>query len=369
MKNILILKFPYASNFGGGEQHTLSVVDNLSKKGFKFYLISTCQVLLSEFKKRDLPQLHIGGGIEPVTPKAVLIFPFLAPFLFFEFLGILIYFRFFKNFKTLYCLSLTEKLLATFPAALLGYKIIWVEHSMLDDWLTRNPWRYLYVLFSGLATIVCISKALADQVISLKIPEKNVKFIYPGIDLNKFTYYPKNQSLKVVVGTVSRLDKEKGIDILLKTAPEILKKYPNIIFNIVGKGKQEKALKELAEKLALGDSVKFLGFRKSVEVLKTFDILVLPSLKRESLGIILLEALSCGVPVVASQIGGTKEIIAGNEVGFLVPPNDLVALENAIIKLVSDVNLRKKMAVQGRKLIEEKFSQDIFIKNFEKLLS
>ena len=147
---ILILKFPYSSQLGGGEKHTLNLAESLKERGYKFYLVSSCKVLLKEFKKRKWPAMKLWMGKEPVTEAWVFLFLLFSPILILELFFVLLYHRIFKEIKILYCLSLTDKIIATPIARIFGMKVIWVEHTSIGRSLKLNPWRIFYVLWSRL---------------------------------------------------------------------------------------------------------------------------------------------------------------------------------------------------------------------------
>lgn len=120
-KKILILKFPYSSVMGGGEKHTLTLAEELGKKGLEFKLLSSDSVLLDEFKKRRWDYKKIHPAKEPVAKWSILIFPIFIPWIVLR-LGLSLFYHRLKGFKVIFCLSLTEKIIITPWAKLLGYK-------------------------------------------------------------------------------------------------------------------------------------------------------------------------------------------------------------------------------------------------------
>ena len=158
--NVLIFKFPYSSLFGGGEVHTLQLVEQLSRRGWKFFLVSSCHVLLEEFAKRKWYAIPLAISKEPVTIPAILIFALFSPMILLQLSAILLYYRIVKNVRALYCLSLTEKILVTPVARLLGIRVYWMEHLLMERWIQMNPYRWSYVLNSRLARIVPVSEAV-----------------------------------------------------------------------------------------------------------------------------------------------------------------------------------------------------------------
>jgi glycosyltransferase involved in cell wall biosynthesis len=163
---------------------------------------------------------------------------------------------------------------------------------------------------------------------------------------------------KLVIGSVGRLEAAKGYEFLLRGLPDILKRNPDVVVRIAGRGDLLGPLENLAAELGLGDRVEFVGFTANIkEFMESIDIYVQPSVC-EALGIANLEASAMGVPVVASDVGGIPECVVNCETGYTVPPRDPEALCQAIAKLVSDPALRAQMGKAGSDLIKEKFRHD-----------
>jgi glycosyltransferase involved in cell wall biosynthesis len=367
--NILILKFPYGSAFGGGELHTLQLCEGLKKRGHNFYLASSCRVLLNEFKKRNWPAQKIWGGKEPVSISGVILFTLLSPYLFWRLFFLLLKYK--AKFKTnkLYCLSLTEKLLAVLPAKLLGYSIFWIEHLRIERWLTQNPYKFLYVLLSRLAITITVSQAVKKQLVDLGLKENKVKVIYNGINTKKFKKLPVTRyTLYTTIGTACRLCVEKGVDYLIRAFAKVVKQNPNVELLIAGEGPEKENLKKLTSNLNIKDKVKFLGFVKIMpDFLNQLDIFVLTPTRRESFGIAAAEASACEKPVVATDISGLSEVVKDGETGFIVESKNIEAIANTLVKLAKNKDLRTKMGRKGRERVEKYFTIDKMIDNFEKV--
>ncbi|MFH1598162.1 MAG: glycosyltransferase family 4 protein [Patescibacteria group bacterium] len=373
MTNVLILKFPYDSAYGGGEKHTISLVRGLISQDFNFYLASSCPVLLREFKKRGWHNQKTWAGFEPVSKWSAIVFPLLAPLTFPKLACTVFYYRFFKQVRIIYCLSLTEKLLIAFWAKLLGVRVFWTEHTTIDRWLTKNPWRWLYVWHSRLVTVVPISQAIKNQLLEIGVKEKNIKVIYPGIDLGKIDIVRRNFERRFkksfIIGTICRLEPEKGIEYLMQATKRALPLIPNISLIIVGDGGARKNLEWLAKKLEIDQVTQFVGFQHNIEKwYPLFDLFALPSAIRESFGISLVEALAFEVPVVASQMGGVTEIIEEKETGYLVPPKNSDALSEKIIYIYKNYQEARQAAKRGRLKVEKMFSLDLMVEEYYKLL-
>jgi glycosyltransferase involved in cell wall biosynthesis len=170
-----------------------------------------------------------------------------------------------------------------------------------------------------------------------------------------------------VLLSVGRLSKQKGLQHLLRAMPEVHKEISNARLVLVGAGEDEAALKDLTGELGLEGAVSFLGWRSEIpEFLKDTDLLVLPSLW-EGMPNVILEAMACGVPAVATEVGGTPELVSDGETGFLVPPADSDALARSIITLLQDRELRTRMGQQAHELARSKFSPERMIERNEQL--
>ncbi|MDP2684695.1 MAG: glycosyltransferase family 4 protein [bacterium] len=360
MKNVLIFKFPYSSLYGGGEQHTIMLVNGLLKKGFNFYLSSSCPVLLQEFSKRHWPAKKSWGGIEPVSKGALLIWPFIAPIIFINLFAKLIYYKFSKKIDILYCLSLGEKILATLPARLLGIRVVWVEHLTVERWLSMNPLKIFYKLFSNFVSIVVISNIIKQQLHKMiGIKEQKITVIYNGVNLKQFKMRENNwaQAARYNIGCIARLEKEKGIEFLIQAIKIIREFIPFVRLIVVGEGREKKKLRWLSERLGLQENIQWVGHQGEIEKwYHYFDAFVLPSVIRESFGITLIEAMASGVPVIASKIGGIPEIIEDGVTGLLTKPGNSQDLADKLMFLYNNRSITRVYIDKSRELVEEKFS-------------
>jgi L-malate glycosyltransferase len=175
-----------------------------------------------------------------------------------------------------------------------------------------------------------------------------------------------------VVGVVSRLMKIKGHEYFLRAAALVAARIPRIRFVIVGDNKIDQGyreeLKQLAITLGLQDQVIFTGFRLDVpELLSALTVSVHPSLGLEGLSNSLLESLATGLPVVATRVGGTPEIVEDGVNGLLVPPADADALAGAICRLLENGELAANLGHAGRQLVFSRYSLDRAVATTEQL--
>ncbi|MBU1177797.1 glycosyltransferase family 4 protein [Patescibacteria group bacterium] len=371
--NILILKFPHNSALGGGELHTWQLFSALEKRGHKFYLASTCSVLLPEFIKRQWPTQKVWLGREPVSISGLIIFTLLSPYLCWRLFFLLLKYKTKHQTNKLYCLSLTEKLLATIPAKLLGYSVFWMEHLRIERWLRQNPYRFLYVWLSNWASTITVSQAVKKQLVSLGLKEKKVTVIYPGIDTNRFKPDPlpaTRYSLLPTIGTVCRLCPEKGVAYLIKAFQKIAAQNPNVELQVAGEGPEKKNLQKLASKLGVKNKVRFLGFVADIpKFLNQIDIFALTPIRRESFGIAAAEASACGKPVVATNISGLAEVVVDGQTGLVVESKNVTQTAQALLQLVKNQGLRDQMGKSGRAHVEKHFTVKRMIDRFENTFS
>jgi len=160
-----------------------------------------------------------------------------------------------------------------------------------------------------------------------------------------------------VVGTVARLTREKGIDY----AVESLRRLPGVFLVVVGDGPERESLETMAASLGVDGRTIFLGEREDVEeILPAFDVCLVPS-RTESHGMTAAEALACGVPVVASDVGGLRSLVVDGRTGLLVKRGDTAGYGAAVARLLGDPSLAAHLARAGRAHIEENFSYDAMV--------
>ncbi|MCB0395752.1 MAG: glycosyltransferase [Flavobacteriales bacterium] len=193
------------------------------------------------------------------------------------------------------------------------------------------------------------------------IPGGPPLFILPfGIDTTRFVpIQTQIQDQSLTIGTVKSLEDIYGIDLLIKAFANLYSQYTASPLNllIVGDGSRRKEYEALVSSLGIKEKTVFTGKVSAEEVVRyhqEIDVFVNMSY-RESFGVAVLEASSCGVPVLASDIGGLKEVVKNGETGMLLPSGDVGVLTQALERLCSDQQLRRTMGLNGRKFVEENY--------------
>ncbi len=351
---VLFLSFPYASSRGGGERYTEQVVEGMLRAGHETFLRSSSEALLATFKKRGWNAAALWCGLEPVTPVAVLLFPFSAILSTGVLLCTLAWFRFKRNVQTIVCLSLTEKLIATPIARLFGMRVVWTEHLVVGRSLTLNPYRYWYAACARLARVVTVSEAAARALVGVGVPRQHISLIPPGV-APRAAVSPAPE--KPVVGAVSRLSREKNVALLLEAFTLIVKKLPEARLEIFGDGPERTSLEALAAKLGIARATTFHGYVERAMETARFSVCVVPS-AREAFGMAALEAMSRGIPVVATRVGGLPEVIEDGETGRLVPQNDARVITDAALELLGDKERAARMGEAGRLRAARLFTEE-----------
>jgi glycosyltransferase involved in cell wall biosynthesis len=223
--------------------------------------------------------------------------------------------------------------------------------------------------------IIVISEATRDYVLRLGAKPSKVKVVYNGVDLERFRPIPrKREEMRkklgipmnaIVVLTVRRLVYKNGIDTLIDSAKIAIKENPHIIFLVVGKGPDMENVRVQIAQLGISTNFRLAGFVSDADLPSYYnlsDLFVLPSKSGEGLPLVALEAMACGLPVVATNVGGIREILI-NDYGKLVPPNQPELLAKTILDFVAiDFSSRKG---ELRAMVENRFSWDA---NVERLV-
>ena len=254
-------------------------------------------------------------------------------------------------------------------------KLIFTQHmdSRYDKKDLFHKWVY-----KNIDKVICITNDMKKNHIEhTPINENQIEVVHNGIDLNKFRRnldldkkrFLEEKSLpkdRLIIGTVARLDRLKNQKLLIEVADNLIQDYKDKIHFILvgdetnsvsGKNYKNELISFIKEK-KLDDYFSIFGFSKEIEKFYSIlDIFVLTTIK-ESFGLVLLEAMAMGLPVIASNRGGPPEIIEHEVNGFLFDPDNQKELVTQLYKLISDEKLRKSMGEKSVELVKNKFNLD-----------
>ncbi|MCA1961093.1 MAG: glycosyltransferase family 4 protein [Desulfomonile sp.] len=197
-------------------------------------------------------------------------------------------------------------------------------------------------------------KALVQQ----SAPHQPVLVIPNGVDVVRFRPpETRGEDPAVRIGFVGRLVHQKGVDVLMQAVALLEPELPFVI-DIVGDGAERQELRSLAANLGVEDRVRFLGWKAGEELPELYrrmDAFVLPS-RDEGMPNVVLEAMASGLPVVATRVAGTEELVCDGKTGLIVPPEDHQALAAALRRTITDGTARTAMGAAGRRLVEARYT-------------
>ena len=238
-------------------------------------------------------------------------------------------------------------------------------------WLRRllSPWVQRHV---------AVSQHLADYLVDrVGIPQRRVRQIYNGVDTQRFQGREPGGAghggvgRRFVIGTVGRICAVKDQATLIRAFARLLERHPEradaIHLVLVGSGPDEAELRRLTEELGVASRVEWAGNCSNVaERLEAFDLFVLPSLA-EGIPVTVLEAMACGLPVVASRVGGLPELVEEGETGTLVPAQDPERLCDVLDGYLLDEARCRAEGAAGRRRALQRFSLEAMVAAYENL--
>jgi L-malate glycosyltransferase len=347
---------------GGAENGVVNVVNRLDERLFKIsvYVFKTGFAFESRLRK-DVQLVHVPKR-EGNDPMAVLRLALLLrrdrPHIVHT-----------HNWSTLVEGMLAAKI-ARVPI------IVHSEHGTVrKEWLPqiyaqRISWRCA-------DRVLAVSESLKQHLVrEIGFPAQRIISIQNGVDTDRFQPNGERMALReglgwpargFIIGSVGRLVPVKNYATLLRAAARVASRVPQLTLALVGDGPLDGELKTLAEQLGIADRVSFLGYRDDVpNLLNAMDIFVLPSL-REGMPNAVLEAMACGLPVIASEVGGASEIVRDRENGLLVCPTDVEQLSQHLYQLALSPERCRAMGIAGRRCIEREFKMEHMVNKYTNL--
>jgi len=239
----------------------------------------------------------------------------------------------------------------------------------------EGRWRYWLNRITSVLTdrVVCVSQQVADFIVQEVGISRHKTLVVPnGIDVRNFEHLPTKQQARamlglsfdrILIGTVARLDRVKRLDVLLQA----MRSLRDVHIVIVGDGPERVRLEAMSARLGLASHIHFVGQQDDVRTwLAAMDVFVLSS-DWEGMSNAVLEAMAAELPVVATTVGGTPEVVVDGMTGLLVPPRDPQALAQAIHALLVDPERRNKMGQAGRDRVRHHFTVERMVEKTESL--
>ena len=331
MKKFRILHVVMAKIWGGGEQYVYDVCQEMRRQGhMTFVLVDESNFLLkqryAEVAIVITANLYCAAGLLSIRNINC-----------------------HSGHGAFLCLML--KFLTGRKMVLFKHNALPAKHDLYHRWLIKNT-----------DAVICVSKLVRDlQTEGLSEKEKN-KFhlVYNGIDLEKFNKYSELHKAcdEFVIGYAGRLAPNKGIDILINSFALLHNEYQNTRLKIVGADEDAylKEINKLVNQLGLDKVVEYGGVEKDMEKFyKSLDVFVLPSVVREAFGLVLCEAMYCGVPVITTNSGAQEEIIENGKDGIIVPAGSIDELYIMMETIYLDEGMRIDLREKSRNKIKANF--------------
>lgn len=375
MKTLFITEW-FMPDVGG----SITIYDNVYRKYDSrdiFVLTRVTKGCKNYDKKSGIPTYRI-PHITSVLLKPESLLIYIGFFIYALFLIIV------KRIKVIHC----DQVLRAGLVAFLVNKILRIpyviyahgEEITLRTLYNRNAMKRIY---NAASLIIANSNNTKNLLLNLGVERSKIEVIYPGVDTVKFNpgldhfAVKKRYSIESnpVLLTVGRLEKRKGHDMVIKSLPTVLKRIPNLVYLIAGKGKEEDRLKSLVQELHLEKNVIFTG-EIGYDALPLYyggcDVFIMANRELkdrniEGFGIVFIEAAACGKPVIAGDSGGAREAVMDGATGFVVNPNDTKSISEKIIALLENPTMSKQMGSEGRKRVRFGFNWDEYYRKTKSL--
>ncbi|MFH2144562.1 MAG: glycosyltransferase family 4 protein [Candidatus Omnitrophota bacterium] len=330
-------------NYGGITTYIISLAEALSKKGHNVYIASAGGDLAPKLEKSDVRHVRI-----PIKTKCEF-----NPLLLIALIKLLYLIRK-ESIDIIHAQTRVTQVVAAILSVMAKVPYLTTCHGFFKP----NLGRQFFPCWGR--KVVAISDAVEKHLkIDFYLPDDQIALIPNGIDIGRFVVSARRDDIKVPVrkvGIIARLSYVKGHRYLLEAMAEVIREFSDARLFIFGDGKIKNELIKQAQKLAITDKVIFLpAVFNTAEVLQEIDVFVMPSLQ-EGLGLSILEAQACGLPVIASCVGGIPTIIKDNLTGLLVSPRDARALAGAILKVMDNKDLAIRLGRCAREQVEYKFN-------------
>lgn len=353
---ISVLHFTNATARAGAEEHILTLLRGLDRQQFRLNLV--CDPEIAELMRPDVPE-----DVELIPLVFRRLGDAAAAFRLRQILRV-------KRVDVLHSHLFWSSLFASPVGHFCSVPVVIETTHVREVW--RKGWKANFavdrVVGKCVDRYIAVSEANGHYLVEEKgLPAKKVKVIRNGSDVRRFDpEYKPAGGLKTSLGfgesdpvlvVVARLEPQKGHKILLHAMPSILNEFPSVKLVCVGDGVLRAELAGLAQVLGLEESVRFVGAQSNVQDwLALGQMSVLPSFY-EGLPLVAIESLAAGVPVVATDVDGTPEVVVNGKTGLTVPTNDPKALAQAICLLLHSPELRRQFGAAGRQWVLQEFTE------------
>lgn len=350
-----ILYVLHSLEIGGAERITVETASAMKKRGHNVYVASPRGALLNILREQRITYYELRIVPRRKTPASFII-NFIRLFMLVKK----------ERIEVIHAVHRWANLICYFVCVCTGAKLVWTDHNILIG-------KKFLTLYKD--NIISVSEASKKHLIQyFHIPEKYITVIHNRIrppvvpddrEVASFVNslaIPDNGKIMCIV---ANLTERKGHEYLLRAIPVVLSKVPDTFFVFAGEGGLKEYLINFAKKMGISGNVRFLGRRDDIPVvISAARAMILPSLY-EGLPLSILEAFYLGRPVIATDVGGNREVIKDGETGIIVPSGDYYGLARAILQLLDDDTRCRDMGNRAREYITREFDFDEMISKIE----
>lgn len=336
---------------GGGERHVLDLARGLHSRGHDVFVglapNAALRDELSFLPADNLTEFPLRGAIDYVSARAVANFAKA------------------RNIDVIHAHVARDYTIAAMASSRTGIPFVITRHVLFP--MSRLHRIFLRNVRFVIAPSNAVARSLREQAI---FPEDKLVTIRHGLNSGNYIFRDPVDRDEFVIGSIGNLDPVKGFDLFIQAARKVGEQFPQTRFVIAGESRSssrrtERDLRDLVAKLGLNDRVEFTGWSDDIaRTIADFDIFVSAS-RSESFGYAIAEAMLIGVPVIATETEGAKEIICDASVGTLVPVESADAIGDAIVDLLRASVRRRSIGKAARHHIEKTFSIDAMIESTE----
>lgn len=372
MRKLDVLFFSHTADYSGAEKSLLNMIRALEPAIASPMILLPSKGKFTEVLRASGYDFHVGPV--PTVNKTVLPHNLLI-----QYIEIVRFRKFLHGFLAehrsdiIHANSVRAAYLCGPVASKLGIPLIYNNHDLIKD----RPVNRLFVKHASRnARFILTYRACRDSMIRLGVSPDRIVVFGNGVNIEDFQF-PDEEVASLrrelghgndqIVTMVGQLVRWKGWHILMEAIPLVLEEFPSTSFLMVGDTLNnlglhyKESLLSLVRRLGIGGNVSFLGHRSDIEkIMKASDILVHASIEPEPFGIVIIEGMAAGIPVVASDLGGPREIVVHGDTGLLVPPANPALLAHAVKQLLGNTQLRTAMGNRGTERVRKLFSTNQF---------